>query len=80
MLKAATVLVGAKQSTKIFFQISPNTRQPKDRDDLAKAEALRTKLFEKIFPVWQQVADGPRKTTWTSLSLTVSTTAHGTSA
>jgi hypothetical protein len=50
----------------LLFQTSPNERQLKDRVDLTKYADLLRRIFEKLFHVWQEVADGPRTTTWTS--------------
>jgi hypothetical protein len=54
----------------IIFQAAPNDRQLKERDDLAKYEDLHSKCFKKIFPVWREVANGSRATTWTSAQST----------
>ena len=54
----------------LVFETAPNERQQKEHDDLATLEDLSNKLYKKIFPVWQKVANGTRKTTWTSAQST----------
>jgi hypothetical protein len=54
----------------LMFQAAPNDRQLKEREDLANYEDLVRKLYEKLFPVWRQVANGSRITTWTSAQST----------
>ena len=48
------------------FETAPNERQIKEREDLAKCEDLQRKLLEKLQPIWREVANGSRDTTWTS--------------
>jgi hypothetical protein len=53
-----------------FYKTAPNERQAKDRDDYALYCDLSSRLKEKLFPIWRQVATGARTTTWTSAQST----------